>query len=201
MYDQAAKKIKTIRPPETGFYTIRVMTSDQDGNVLLGLHNGTITTWEKKTHLFHKSKEPLYTEKAQKREILNILVDDQNRCWAATGSCLKAFDIHQHRFIGEYMPDDIDPSLGITVKGIEIYDDSTLIIASVYHGIYLFDKNKHTFTKPFPQQILPDLTTHAVKKDKGGNIWISSSSVYTNSKMILPGIRTFSWAIPSCRMR
>ncbi len=173
-YDPVLSTVKTIHPEVFESSTIIMMTKDQDGNILFGLHNGKIVVWNKKENEFYPYRDKSVNVNVRFPSIENIFVDASNRCWVATGSGLREFDIAGRTYVGLFLPDSTDANVGINFTGIEAYNDSLLMIGTFYRGLYLFNVKSRKFSKAAIFNSLNHTSVFALKKDELGNYWFTT---------------------------
>jgi len=174
IYDPVKQTFSTIRPKETMQSTVRVMVKDDLGNIFLGLQNGRVIFWNKKEEIFYKADAIPGHQQMPNLGILNMHIDQVNRCWISTAAGLQEFDTQKLMPGAIYRPDSIDPVNGITVNGILDYTDSTLLIGTIYQGIYLFNTFSKTFSRPFKDGQLDHTSVHAMRNGPAGNIWMTT---------------------------
>lgn len=165
--------VKHIDPPEMEGATIRCMEKDNKGNIWFGLHNGKIAGWNKE-----KNKFVSYADEQLKKTapVLNMLIDTEQRCWVSTEEGFKQFDLDKRIYTGVWLPDKNNPLSisGKSTQGIEVLNDSTLLIGTIYSGISLFNTRAKTFTHFAATDGLPSQTIYAIKKDAAGFIWFTT---------------------------
>ncbi|MDQ3017855.1 MAG: histidine kinase, partial [Bacteroidota bacterium] len=88
---------------------------------------------------------------------------------------LKEFDITTRKYIATYVPGDIDSSITITTNAVEEYNDSTLLVTTIYHGLYLFNKRSKVFSVPPNIYLPPNTSTWAIHEDSLGNYWMTTN--------------------------
>lgn len=173
IYDPVVKTIETIRPPEVKNQTIITMVKDQDGNILIGLNDGRIAVWNENDNRFYAYNDRADDNHGGFSRIWSLFVDDKNRCWVATDYSLKEFDPDNRKFINYYYPGE--SRRDILVQGIEQYNDSLLIVGTMYDGIYLFNLKSRGFSRPFKENQHPYSAAYAFKKDDNGNVWFTTN--------------------------
>jgi ligand-binding sensor domain-containing protein len=144
IYNPGDKSIRTIRPPEMDGYTIRCMAKDKKGNIWMGLQNGKITKWDKQENKFYSYNDSSKGISQTFNLVWNIFFDSKQRCWVGTENGLKQFDTEKRMYSAIYLPEENNPhsiSSG-TIQGIEEYDDSTLVIGTLYGDMDFL--NTHT---------------------------------------------------------
>ncbi len=147
------------------------MAKDETGNIYFGLHNGKIVKWDAGSHRFISPTD----NPKQGAGIINIFIDKSRHCWVSTESGFKQFDPQKMRFLNTWLPVKNNKSFsGITSEGIEEFNDSTLVIGSVYGGINIFNKKTKTFSNLTIKDGLPSNNVYAIKKDAEGFLWITS---------------------------
>lgn len=160
--------IKTLHPPELENSTIRCLEKDRDGNILLGLHNGKIVTWDRRTRLFVPCNKPVT---ASLPDILNITIDKQGRCWAGTQNGLAEFDRQTRTFLPIHSP---SAGMPLPFFGLMEYNDSLLLAGVGNAGLYFFNRKTQQFRKlPFRAEE-PFWSAHAIRRDASGNIWFTT---------------------------
>jgi ligand-binding sensor domain-containing protein len=166
--DTGNRLLRTLRPAGLERSTVRCLEKDPDGNILLGLHNGKIITWDRKSGQFlsfnGSSSRPL-------PPIQNIHVDKDGHCWAGTANGLAEFDRKTRSFRGLYTP---SPGLPLPFYGMMEYDDSLLLTGIGNAGLYFFNRRNKTFDRlPFRSEE-PFWSAYAIRKDSTGNIWFTT---------------------------
>lgn len=172
VYDIASGSIQTLLPPEMERSTIRCMEKDSRGNIWFGLHNGKIVKWDKQLQKFFPSRDSL---KAM-ATVLNILIDRSQNCWVSTEAGFKQFDPEKMIYSTTWLPDKKNPTSisGKTCQGIEEYNDSVLLIGTIYGGLNFFNKRTKTFSHLNTADGLPSNTIYAIKKDKEHHVWFTT---------------------------
>lgn len=159
--------IRTLHPPELDNSTIRCLEKDGNGNVLLGLHNGKIITWDRRSGQFL----PFTGPSSHLPDVLNILIDKDGRCWAGTNNGLAEFDRESRSFRTVYTP---FKGMPLPFYGIMEYNDSVLLTGVGNAGLYFFNRRSKEFTKlPFRSEE-PFWSVHAIRRDGTGNIWFTT---------------------------
>ena len=163
---------KTLHPPEMESSTIRCMEKDNMGNVWFGLHNGRIVKWDKQRQVFLKSNDSLKKPVAVK----NIFIDKSQRCWVSTEEGFKEFNFEKRRYSNTWLPDrnNISALPAKSCQGIEEYNDSTLLIGTIYGGLIFFNKRTKVFSSASTVDELLHHTIYALKKDTAGCIWFTT---------------------------
>ncbi|MEO6231729.1 MAG: two-component regulator propeller domain-containing protein [Ferruginibacter sp.] len=174
--DPSTEKIETIHPAELENSTVRCMKKDSAGNIWLGLHNGKIIKWDKLNRKFYPWKEPIHASNYPLTSISNIYIDKAQRCWISTDKGFKQFDLYRGEFTHTWLPDEQNKNAisGLTCQGIESYDDSTLLIGTIYGGINVFNIISQQFLHLNTSNGLPSNSIYALKKDKAGFIWFTT---------------------------
>jgi ligand-binding sensor domain-containing protein/putative methionine-R-sulfoxide reductase with GAF domain len=163
IYNLLAGTIQTLHPPEIGGSTIRCMEQDNKGNIWIGLHNGKIVKWDRVRRIF----SPFMGTADFFANVAGILIDHQQHCWVSTAVGFKEFDLEKRVFTNTWLP-------GKTCQGIEEYDDSTLLIGTVYGGAVFFNKTTKIFSPLSSLAGLPHNSVYAIKKDTTGCIWFTT---------------------------
>lgn len=168
--------IQTIHPPEMGNSTIRCIAKDGKNNIWFGLHNGKIAEWNNQQQRFYS-----YNDSNQKEEtaapVTFIFFDKQQRCWVSTeGGGLKEFDTNKRHYIAAYPSSGSNSQslISNTTEGDEQLNDSTLIIATLHSGLFLYSIRTKAFTRFTPANDMRFNNTYAVKKDAGGDVWFTT---------------------------
>ena len=173
IYNTITGAITNLHPPEMEGFTIRCMEKDVKGNIWFGLQNGKIVKWDNQLNKFL----PYGTDTIKRLPpVINIFFDSKQRCWVSTEAGFKAFDTDKRIFTNSWLPDK-NSSVSITAKtsqGIEEYNDSTLLIGTIYGGINLFNTNTKVFTPLATTYDPSSQTIYAIKKDKTGFIWFTT---------------------------
>ncbi|NOT90371.1 ligand-binding sensor domain-containing protein [Ferruginibacter sp.] len=172
-YDLITGAAKNIDPPEMEGSTIRCMEKDNQGNIWFGLHSGKIVEWDKEKNKFL----PYGDDKLKKTStVLNMLIDARQRCWVSTEEGFKQFDLNKRIYTNTWLPDKNNAASisGKSVQGIEVLNDSTLIIGTIYSGINFFNTQTKTFTHLTTADGLPSQTVYAIKKDAAGFVWFTT---------------------------
>lgn len=175
-YNIVTGHMETLHPPELENSTIRCMATDYEGNLYMGLHNGKTIIRQKKTGKFIPLKPGAYDQALAASPVINLFIDKINKCWVSTETGLKEYDALSASYINYWQPDQSDPKsiAGKTCHGIEEYNDSTLLVGTIYGGLNFFNTHTKTFTHMGIADGLPSSTVYAVKKDKAGNIWLTT---------------------------
>jgi ligand-binding sensor domain-containing protein len=186
IYDPLTGSVKTIRPAECNGYTIRCMTKDAKGNIWMGLHNGALVKWDKQQSRFYSFAANCLHEKSSISPITYIFFDRQHNCWLSTWYGLKKFDIQKEIISDNYVPEKNNPySISAkTIEGIEQYDDSSLVIGTVYGGFNFFNTKSKGFYKITSHDGFPPGTIYTIRKDAAGYLWFTTD--YGLYKCMLP---------------
>ncbi len=176
IYNPITGSIKTIHPPEVKNNTIWDITKDKKGNIWMGLNNGKIAEWSKQENKFYAYNDSLKGIAQAYSPVFNIFFDSKDRCWVSTETGFKQFDTEKRMFSAVYVQDKNNLSSISTnfCSGIEEYDDSTLLIGTIYGGLNIFNPGNKTFTQLSTKNGLPSNTIHAIKKDAEGYIWFTT---------------------------
>ena len=173
IYNITTGAAKTLHPPEMDDFTIRCMEKDNKGNIWFGLHNGKIVKWDKAENKFL----PYGADTVKKMApVIKIFFDKQEHCWVSTEAGFKEFDPDKRIYINTWLPDK-NNHLSISAKtcqGIEEYNDSTLLIGTIYGGINFFNKRTKAFTALTTTDGFHYSTIYAIKKDDSGFIWFTT---------------------------
>ncbi|MBC7885611.1 MAG: histidine kinase [Saprospiraceae bacterium] len=175
MYDPIKQNFNTVQPVEIGHYTILHMVKDQDGNVLFGLSDGKIAQWNKSENKFYGYDDAQVPPTWRFSGVVNMYVDHTNRCWVTTELGLQEFDIQKKIYKNLYQPDSLDVEIGISFEGIAEYNDSTILLGSVYHGLYSFNVNSKLFSRIRIAESLNHTSVFAIKKHSNGTIWFTTN--------------------------
>jgi len=168
LLDSQYRLVKTLHPPELENSTVRCLEKDQDGNVLLGLHNGKIITWDRRSGQFLPFTG---TPPSPRLSVLNIFIDRDGRCWAGTTNGLAEFDRKSRSFRSIYTP---SRGMPLPFYGIIEYNDSILLTGVGNAGLYFFNRRSKEFEKlPFRSEE-PFWSAHAIRRDQTGNIWFTT---------------------------
>jgi ligand-binding sensor domain-containing protein/putative methionine-R-sulfoxide reductase with GAF domain len=174
-YDMANGSTKSMHPAEMENSTIRCMEKDNNGNICFGLHNGKIVVWNRKQDKFFP-----YGDASQnsltKSPVSNIFIDNEQNCWVSTLGGFKQFDLERKVYCHTWLPEanNIYALSGKTCQGIEEYNDSTLLIGTIYGGLNLLNKRTKIFSHLTTKDGLPSNTIYAVKKDTAGYVWFTT---------------------------
>ncbi|MDP4261868.1 MAG: two-component regulator propeller domain-containing protein [Bacteroidota bacterium] len=176
IYDPEKQAIRTIHPPELSHATIHCMVKDKEGNIWLGLHNGKIAKWDKKANHFYAYNDSLPEIPQKFTPVQCLFIDNDQRCWAGTEYGLKEFDTRKRVYSGDYTTDKKGPSAisANIIQSIDGFDDSTLVIGTIYGGLNFFNTRAKTFSHLNTTNGLPSNTINNVKKDAGNRIWFTT---------------------------
>lgn len=174
-YDPIQKSFKTIHPKETGNSTISTMVKDPYGNILLGLFNGKITLWDKNENTFFASNDTSTRSTLTYSPVINILPDHSGRYWVTTATGLLQYDIEMRGYTQLFQPDSADNPSSVNFQGIDQINDSTLLIGSIYHGLYLFNVHSGVFSRPSTDDIFHTSSIYAIQHDHQGDIWLTTN--------------------------
>jgi len=161
--------VRTIQPPEMGGRTIKAMTKDRAGNILLGLHSGKIITYDVKLNSFLPYN--MSSSSFHLSPIESLFVDDESVCWTGTAQGLEEFDTRKRTFVACYQP---RAGAEIRCWGIYPYQDSLLIVGTEHDGIYFFHRHKKTFSRIPINEDQPHWSVHAITVDESGKIWFTT---------------------------
>jgi ligand-binding sensor domain-containing protein/two-component sensor histidine kinase len=168
--NKAGIVLRTIQAPEFEHTTIRYMQKDSRGNILFGLHNGKIVTWDKQSNRFLPLAATKQPTSIPYSTVLSLLITGEE-CWAGTVSGLARFDLPERYFTGVYKPMAVAPG---SCNSIAIYNDSLLLAGFENDGLYFFNKRTKTFKKIVVDYDQPLWSAHAISKDREGNIWFTT---------------------------
>jgi ligand-binding sensor domain-containing protein/putative methionine-R-sulfoxide reductase with GAF domain len=173
IYNPLSENIKVIQPLELQGSTIRCMEKDANGNLWFGLNNGKIAGWDKQQNQFLPYASATLKDASM---VFNIFIDRSRHCWVSTLNGFKQFDLEKRVFTNHWLPDEKNKNalFGETCQGIEEFNDSTLMIGTVYGGLNFFNKNTKTFSHVTTTDGLPANTICAVKRDAEGYIWLTT---------------------------
>lgn len=174
-YDPVQKSFKTIHPRETGNSTIATMARDPHGNILLGLFNGKIVLWNKTENTFYAFNDNASVANIPYASVIDILPDHSGKCWVTAATGLLRFDIEKRAYTHLFQPDSLLAHSGVTLQGIAPLNDSTLLIGSIYHGLYLFNMKRGVFSRPPIDDHFYTTSVYAIQKDLHGHIWLTTN--------------------------
>ena len=176
IYNMVTGAMQTLHPPEMEGFTIRCMEKDAAGNIWFGLHNGKITKWDKKQDKFFAYGAGLQDSLKRTSFIFNIFIDKAQHCWVSTEEGFKEFDLEKRIYINTWLPDKNNEKAlsGKTCQGIEEYNDSILLIGTIYGGLNFFNKRTKIFSHLSTDDGLPSNNIYAIKKDTAGYIWFTT---------------------------
>lgn len=179
IYDPFNEKITTVHPPQFAGSTIRCMQKDDEGNIWFGLHNGKIAKWDKLLNRFFSYNDSLYRTIAGSQTfapVYNIFIDHAQNFWISTEYGFKQFDPVKRIYTSVYLPDKNNGSSisAQSIRGIEQYNDSTLIIGTLNGGLNFFNTKTKAFSNLTINNGLPSGTIYAIKKDDKNNIWLTT---------------------------
>ena len=176
IYDPVTGAIKTIHPPELNNKTIWAMAKDKKGNIWMGLHDGKIAEWDKGENKFYAYNDSTKAVSQTFAPAINIFFDSRQRCWVSTKNGFKQFDTEKRVYAAVYVHDkkNIHSISANNCVGIEEYNDSTLLIGTMYGGLNFFDPVNKIFSSIGSQDGLPANNIHAIKKDLEGYIWFTT---------------------------
>ncbi len=172
IFDITSGSIQTLHPPELEGSTIRCMEKDNRGNIWLGLHNGKIVKWDKQQQRFYPSNDNL----KGLASVLNIFIDRSQNCWVSTEGGFKQFDREKMTYQKTWLPEKRNQNSisGKNCQGMEEYNDSILLIGTIYGGLNFFNTRSKTFTHLSTADGLPSNSIYAIKKDSDGDIWFTT---------------------------
>ena len=176
IYNPSSGAIQTIHPPELNNKTIWCITKDSRGNIWMGLHDGKIAEWNKQQNKFYRYNDSVKGIAQVYAPVFNIFFDSKQRCWVSTLTGFKQFDTESRMYAAVYVADknNAHSISANTTEGIEEYDDSTLLIGTVYGGLNFFNPRNKTFSQLTEKNGLPANTIHAIKKDSAGYVWFTT---------------------------
>jgi ligand-binding sensor domain-containing protein/putative methionine-R-sulfoxide reductase with GAF domain len=176
IYNPSTGAIQTIHPPELNNKTIWCITKDSRGNMWMGLHDGKIAEWDKQQNKFFGYNDSAKGIAQVYASVFNIFFDSKQRCWVSTQTGFKQFDTERRMYAAVYVADknNAHSISSNTTEGIEEYDDSTLLIGTVYGGLNFFNPGNKTFSQLTTKDGLPANTIHAIKKDAAGYVWFTT---------------------------
>ncbi len=158
----------TSRPDAMQGSTIRIIQNDSQDNLYFGLHNGRVTTWNKREETFYADSTD--TARGELTPVHAIFIDHRSRCWVSTENGLREFDPVAHRYLGVYLPADG----GGYCQGIGEWNDSLLMVGLVNHGMKWFNRRTKVFSSEGIPEELAGVTVHAIRVDAAGNVWAST---------------------------
>ena len=176
IYDQKTGKETTLHPPEMMGRTIRSMTKDPYGNIWLGLQNGMIIKWDKKTGAFLSPGKEWNKVLKKQAPVTDIYIDNNRSCWVTSMDGFHEFDLQKRIYVQTWLPGKNNPAAisGSVCNGIEAYNDSIMLISTLYGGLNFFNKRTKSFTHLDASDGFPSNSIYAIKKDIAGNIWITN---------------------------
>ncbi len=175
-YNTITGESETIHPPELENSTIRCLTTDADGNLYMGLHNGKTVIRQHQTGKFLAFRPGTQDKLTSISPVMNLFIDKKGHCWVSSETGLYEFDTATLNYVNNWQPEPDNPKsiAGKTCHGIEEYNDSILLVGTIYGGLNFFNRNTKTFTHMGTADGLPSNTVYAVKKDQSNNIWITT---------------------------
>lgn len=175
VYNPVKKTFKTMQPIETSFSTITAMAKDPHGNILIGLNNGKMAVWRKSEDRFYKYNDSRATFSFPPTNVIDIEIDHMGRCWATTATGLLLFDSDRHAYSRVYRLDSLENFSEVSFEGITWYNDSTLLVGTIYKGVYFFNINTGVFSRPPMDESFNATSVYAIQKDHAGNIWLTTN--------------------------
>ncbi len=175
-YNPSAGTFTTIRPPELEGSTVRDLIQDPEGRVMIGLHNGHVTTWDPVTHTFHPLSPNPALGKVPSYPVNHLYLDSRNHVWVTTDADLKEYDPVLHQYTAVYNLGDLPDSdqKQYSLHGMIALHDSILVTGAVYGGLWRFN----THTRQLARFKLPGdfrrRSVMAVATDDAGRIWFTS---------------------------
>jgi ligand-binding sensor domain-containing protein/anti-sigma regulatory factor (Ser/Thr protein kinase) len=175
VYDIKSGKVQTLHPPEMEDKTIRCMEKDRFGNIWFGLQNGKITKWDKNLNRFLPYGNHTL-DSVKQVPVQNIFIDKENHCWVSTESGFKEFDLNKRIYVNTWLPDKNNSKsiFGKDCQGVEEYNDSILLIGTIFGGINFFNKRAKTFSHLMVADGMSSNSVYAIKKDAKGFIWFTT---------------------------
>jgi ligand-binding sensor domain-containing protein len=176
IYSAASGNIVTIHPPELNGSTVFTMAKNKNGNIFFGLYNGKIAVWNKEHKRFYGYNDGPDSSRYDFASVHTIFFDNKNRCWAGTAYGLRLFDADRNVFTEVYLPDPKStvPYSVNWITGIESLNDSSLLLATMYDGLSVFNINKKAFSfLKIPDDQSPN-SVWTLKKDGYGNVWFTT---------------------------
>ncbi|MBS1606536.1 MAG: histidine kinase [Bacteroidetes bacterium] len=158
--------VKTLRPPELEHHTVKCITGDGQGNILIGLQNGWIVVYDKATGRFMRHIED---SAFRRTPVEHLYMGKDGICWTSTSRGLAAFDTHTRHYTGLYRPAAVD----VRCWGVCPYRDSLLIVGTENSGMYYFNVRTKVFTRIQVNNEQQYWSAHAVKVDASGKIWFT----------------------------
>lgn len=174
-YDPVRHSFKTIHPRETNNSTISTMARDPIGNILIGLYNGKIVLWDKAAEKFYAYNDSVTNPHIPITGVIGIMPDGTGRAWVTNASGLLLYDIEKRAYTRYFQPDSLDTHPVITLQGIAQYNDSTLLIGSIYKGLYFFNTKSSAFSRPLADDVFQNTSVYAIQKDHAGHIWFTTN--------------------------
>ena len=172
-YDPVTKKFRTFFPPETQKSTIRTMMKDQAGNIYMGLHNGRVTVWNEEEQKFYPFQESSHTVDMRYSPVTNMFIDNKNRCWVTSEENLKEYDLSSHSYRAIHNINSEPTIMALTLEGLEQFNDSVLLVGSIYGGLKYFNTNTgklSSINSSFDEE-----SVFAIKKDDQNHIWFTTN--------------------------
>ena len=172
VYNVLTGATQSLHPPEMEGSTILCMEKDNKGNIYFGLYNGKIAKWDKQQRKFFASGGSAKPGTS----VLTIFFDRVQQCWVSTLAGFKQFDAEKMVYSNSWLPDTNNARAlyGNTCRGIAEYNDSTLLIGTIYGGLNFFNKQTKTFSHLTMKDGLPANNIYAIKKDSTGCVWLTT---------------------------
>ncbi len=171
-YRQDGSFMDFLRPPESGFSTIRAMTKDKQGNLYFGLHSGKVMKWEavQKKFIGYALGLPVQLRMGP---LLTMFIDNRENIWAGTQNGLYKLDPITMQYSDSFLTGK-PAGYGRSVTSVRQFNDSMLILGYYFGGGSFFNLNTK---KEVPWNVEPDFfqnPVYALVKDQHDNIWIMS---------------------------
>ncbi|MFT3823963.1 MAG: two-component regulator propeller domain-containing protein [Chitinophagaceae bacterium] len=160
--------LQTTQPSIFELSTIRCIQKDKTGNLLFGLHNGKIITWDHQQQQFIPFAAP--TIPFPLSTVMTMLVTDST-VWVGTTKGLARFDTRQHSFTALYQP---VLTRSASCYSLLTWNDSLLLAGFENEGLYFFNTHTNIFSKISFDYDRPLWSCNALHKDAAGNIWFST---------------------------
>lgn len=176
VYNITTGVAQSMHPAELQGSTIRCMEKDDKGNVWFGLHNGKISKWDRRQEKFFSYSAGPLDNLTRADAVTNIFIDRSQQCWVSTEAGFKQFNLEKRTYDFTWVSDknNVNSLSGKACRGIEEYNDSILLIGTIYGGLNFFNKRTKTFSHLTIADGLPSNNIYAIKKGTGDNIWFTT---------------------------
>ncbi|MGH7491102.1 MAG: two-component regulator propeller domain-containing protein [bacterium] len=180
-YEFTVYRWKPNDPRGLSAQLVRAIWQDRKGNLWIGTEGGGINLFDRDSNSFRRFTPDSSSEVRISGQDVNAIVEDrQGNLWLGTSNGLDLFDL-RNRTVRNYTPPALASAPARSKIVNVVYEDrqENLWIGSLNHGLWLFDRERKSFTTYVHDQSDPeslgDNDVRSLHEDSRGNLWVGTT--------------------------